>query len=340
MFVILGSPTKSSAIASHSENADGEKDKYDSLSCESRINSEKVCFGGEKNASCDNQSRQSNISNEGSVRTGSRNGVSDVCSNKLGTFLRPSALSGGHISVSGGTNAKSPPPPTESQSGTKCPLKSPRLSLTPSKFGNIDSSTSSGLTTKLPFQHFKNPFSNAAPLDNDKNESSASSSQTELPGTGELISKPFSTFTSTKPIVNSSSTSSSVLTTNFVFGQNLHERVADGIATTTNSEKTGSEAASSNGASDMLFTSVLTSTEIKNNITNESTQGGTQEPSSLIEDAARYEEARANKRKYEEVLVTTGEEDEENILQVISLISLFNFLIVSSNNFYVLKFVL
>lgn len=42
-----------------------------------------------------------------------------------------------------------------------------------------------------------------------------------------------------------------------------------------------------------------------------------EKPSKSLSEAAReYEEARAVKRKYEEVTIVTGEEDEANVLQV------------------------
>jgi len=46
-------------------------------------------------------------------------------------------------------------------------------------------------------------------------------------------------------------------------------------------------------------------------------ESGSERPNKSLSEAAReYEEARAVKRKYEEVVVVTGEEDEVNILQV------------------------
>lgn len=42
----------------------------------------------------------------------------------------------------------------------------------------------------------------------------------------------------------------------------------------------------------------------------------TKEVKSLTESAREYEESRANKRKYEEVAIVTGEEDEKNVMQI------------------------
>nr|CAG4641736.1 EOG090X078K [Eurycercus lamellatus] len=100
--------------------------------------------------------------------------------------------------------------------------------------------------------------------------------------------------------------SSSAACNNFVFGQKLHERVANpnhaasestsnGTPTTDNlfgvipKEKSEAESATSNGLSTIK---------------------------TLSDSARELEEARAAKRKYDEVTVVTGEEDEQNALQV------------------------
>lgn len=115
----------------------------------------------------------------------------------------------------------------------------------------------------------------------------------------------------------STSSSSSVVTTsapptipvisNFVFGQNLHERVADAATSNEGVPK-------ANGAtSEMLFSSVL-QRELSDR--NSDSGGEEREKKSLSEAAREYEESRAVKRKYEEVAVITGEEEECNVLQM------------------------
>lgn len=104
----------------------------------------------------------------------------------------------------------------------------------------------------------------------------------------------------------SSMTTSVASTSNFVFGQNLHERVVS------ESEDTGEPGPSTsctnaNGTSELLFSSAA-----KNTVT----QDANKEVKTLTESAREYEESRANKRKYEEVAVVTGEEDEKNVLQM------------------------
>ncbi|GLH06120.1 Uncharacterized protein GBIM_11629 [Gryllus bimaculatus] len=135
------------------------------------------------------------------------------------------------------------------------------------------------------------------------------------------------------PVNQKDETSSSGSVTNpstgvsgFVFGQNLHERVEvakpevpeTSISVGDTSNPAPSSSASTNGTSEMLFTSVLQKelgTEEKSASSNSNDSG--ERPSKSLSEAAReYEEARAVKRKYEEVTVVTGEEDEANVLQL------------------------
>lgn len=108
------------------------------------------------------------------------------------------------------------------------------------------------------------------------------------------------------------STSANSLTTpNFVFGQNLHERILaenENAAEANNSQAGPSTShTNANGTSELLFSSaVKSSTPTDSN----------KEVKTLTESAREYEESRANKRKYEEVTVVTGEEDEKNIMQI------------------------
>lgn len=101
------------------------------------------------------------------------------------------------------------------------------------------------------------------------------------------------------------STSSVPPTNNFVFGQNLQDRV---IADGKTDDSKPSTSINSNGTSDMLFTNAIGNSEIKSE-TNK-------ELKSLSESAREYEELRAAKRKYDEVEVKTGEEGETNIIQL------------------------
>lgn len=87
----------------------------------------------------------------------------------------------------------------------------------------------------------------------------------------------------------------------YVFGQNLSGRVVESV---------------SNGTGSMLFSSVLNAENKKKEGKENESEGNETCTASLLEDAARCQEQRAAKRKYDEVQVTTGEEDEKNVLQV------------------------
>ncbi|XP_057372554.1 ran-binding protein 3-like isoform X2 [Daphnia carinata] len=93
---------------------------------------------------------------------------------------------------------------------------------------------------------------------------------------------------------------------NFVFGQKLHERVANPNHTSTEPTSNGAEPTTN------LFTVIP---KEKSEFEAASTNGVA--TSKTLSDSAReLEEARAAKRKYDEVTVVTGEEDEQNALQV------------------------
>lgn len=129
---------------------------------------------------------------------------------------------------------------------------------------------------------------------------------------------------------------------NFVFGQNLHERVVivrsnklhqyfqdnvnflclpllfqDKVNSSEEGESEKADETASGGGD--LFSAALTKSkspekECSNDSTQESTEDKTKK---LVENAKNYEEMKsAQKRKFEEVQLTTGEEDEKNILEI------------------------
>lgn len=113
---------------------------------------------------------------------------------------------------------------------------------------------------------------------------------------------------------NTTTTSSfaSGSTSSFVFGQNLKERVAvkNDNESSDSSEKEepkeDSTTNNENGSSGLLFSNAaaVCKSSTKTNLT-------------LSEAAQELEEAsRSNKRKYNEVALLTGEEDETNVLQI------------------------
>lgn len=119
-----------------------------------------------------------------------------------------------------------------------------------------------------------------------------------------------STKDSENNIVNSSTVSSCDSEPSFVFGQNLKERVvvADDAESSekSESEEPKEESANENGSSELLFSnaSAVCRTTARPGLT-------------LTEAAQELEEAnRANKRKYSQVTLLTGEEGETNVLQI------------------------
>lgn len=93
--------------------------------------------------------------------------------------------------------------------------------------------------------------------------------------------------------------------TTFVFGQNLEERV---ISDNNSDTPKPSTSLTSNGTSKMLFCDA-----IKDKVKPET---DVKETKSLSESAKEYEESRANKRKYDEVEIRTGEEGETNVVHL------------------------
>ncbi|KYN05106.1 PREDICTED: ran-binding protein 3 [Cyphomyrmex costatus] len=106
------------------------------------------------------------------------------------------------------------------------------------------------------------------------------------------------------------SVASSTSTPSFVFGQNLKERVtvSNDVESSNNSEKNEirSEESNENGSSELLFSNAAA------NCRTMARPGLT-----LTQAAQVLEEAnRANKRKYNQVTLLTGEEGETNVLQI------------------------
>lgn len=101
----------------------------------------------------------------------------------------------------------------------------------------------------------------------------------------------------------------------FVFGQNIHEKVeaatpAESIsiaAAEPSPSKEPQEVTTNGTSSESLFLS---------QVPKESSEKTAEASKSLSEAAREYEEARAVKRRYEEVPVLTGEEEEANVIQI------------------------
>ncbi|XP_045473775.1 ran-binding protein 3 [Harmonia axyridis] len=182
-------------------------------------------------------------------------------------------------------------------------LKPPQLNLGSSTANSGDSVKTFKLNPpKL------NPFSNR--VDTSKEEKSNGESLKAVTSVSENKVDSLSERASVESVSTTSNvtlTTSSASSTSFVFGQNLKERVI--AAENENEDPKPSTSLSTNGTTDMLFSSAIKTTDTKPNIAN-----NVKENKSLVETAREYEESRAVKRKYEEVEVKTGEEDETNIL--------------------------
>nr|SVE73591.1 EOG090X078K [Daphnia atkinsoni] len=120
---------------------------------------------------------------------------------------------------------------------------------------------------------------------------------------GSLFS---TTVTSVTSVATTPTPATPTACANFVFGQKLHERVANPNHTSAEPISNGAEPSTN------LFTVIP---KEKSESETASTNG--MAASKTLSDSAReLEEARAAKRKYDEVTVVTGEEDEQNALQV------------------------
>nr|SVE75159.1 EOG090X078K [Daphnia dolichocephala] len=123
------------------------------------------------------------------------------------------------------------------------------------------------------------------------------------PTSGNLFS---STVTSLTSVATTPAPPTPTACANFVFGQKLHERVANPNHTSKEPTSNGAESNAN------LFTVIpKEKTESETASTN-----GVAASKTLSDSARELEEARAAKRKYDEVTVVTGEEDEQNALQV------------------------
>lgn len=153
------------------------------------------------------------------------------------------------------------------------------------------------------------PKSKPDTSDDDDNKSEASKSA-DLPGKGLFTSSTknlFAAAASKAPTMNNGSES------NFVFGQNIHERIV-GVPDTS---AASADAESQSGSK--LFAMSGPSTGEPSSA-GSSTNGAEAKESSTVENltkvAREYEESRVQKRKLDAVETFTGEENESNILDV------------------------
>lgn len=180
--------------------------------------------------------------------------------------------------------------------------------LRPSQLGSTSNNTGSNNKSNFALNPSRlNPFTKL-PKDDTTTEEESKVTNNVSHTNGETALK-FVPLLNTEPKISTtpvkSTNTNTPVTSNFVFGQNLQERV---IAENKTDEPKPSTSINSNGATDMLFTNAIGKTE-QGNVQN-------RELKSLSESAREYEESRAVKRKYDEVEVKTGEEEETNIVQI------------------------
>lgn len=177
-----------------------------------------------------------------------------------------------------------------------------------------------GPSTKNPLQpaKFHNPFAKVLENDEtepatgvakpDKNDSNSESSRSKEDTKPKFLPLGVNTKDNENGISNTVAPSAS--TPSFIFGQNLKERVAvanDAEASNSSEEhETKEEESNENGSSEMLFSSAATVCR------------STSRPGITLSQAAQEleEASRANKRKYSQVTLLTGEEGETNVLQI------------------------
>lgn len=106
---------------------------------------------------------------------------------------------------------------------------------------------------------------------------------------------------------------------NFVFGQNIHERIV-GVPDTSVSSLSSVDDNQSDSSSGSKLFAVSSASTSEATAAGSSTNGAEPKESSTVEDltkvAREYEESRAQKRKLDAVETFTGEEDEINVLDM------------------------
>lgn len=297
-----------------------------------------VSSASENNVSCSSNSSDNTNPNSTSNHTASPS----VLTSQNCSVLRKSFLNQVSNSASTSENVVSTTP--------KFQLKSSSFGNNLLKPSTLSASKSGGCGFALKAATLKNPFAKNVSLPEVSNSSqegagsgtseevTSSEQVSQLPG-GTAPAPPLSeahlapsSSTSLSsgmvsppkfvPLLANSTTAASNSTSagGFVFGQNLRDRVEaveeeQASAGEASSSATGNAFASTNGTTDMLFTTVLQK-ETTEKVDSGGEDNGLAPAKSLSEAAREYEEARAIKRKYDEVAVVTGEEEEANVLQI------------------------
>ena len=215
------------------------------------------------------------------------------------SLLRPSQLSS--VTNSTGAGTKSVLQPAKFQN--------PFVKVTEKSEDSEKSSTADSNKDKdVPKESEKNPNEK----DNEKEEKKEEKEKEKEKEPPKFLALSASSETlGSENSINSNSVGASASTPGFVFGQNLKERVtvahdADS-SDSTDKDEPKAEHSNENGSSELMFSNAAA-------VCHKSTSKPGQ---TLTEAAQEIEEAnRANKRKYSEVTLLTGEEDETNVLQI------------------------
>ncbi|XP_012255990.2 ran-binding protein 3 isoform X2 [Athalia rosae] len=190
--------------------------------------------------------------------------------------------------------------------------------LRPSQLSAVTNNPGPGPSTKNPLQpaKFHNPFAKVTNVDEElvteANKTDKNDSKSETRSKEDTKPKFLPLGVNTKDNENgiSNSIAPSASTPSFIFGQNLKERVAVAndaeVSNSSEEHETKEEESNENGSSEMLFTSAATVCR------------STSRPGLTLSQAAQEleEASRANKRKYSQVTLLTGEEGETNVLQI------------------------
>lgn len=268
------------------------------------------------------------------------NGNSETASSSSKSILRPSSFQLAPSSLAGGSNKNECDEPTTSSDGPSSSPKQSSSSTVGEAAKEDDSKISS--TTSNDGENSGESSEDSKLPSNPFNSSKTKNTESDDEDNAEAKSKPSDTLSSSQAASNESNSDSGnnlfastntknlfaaatskaipILNgseSNFVFGQNIRERIVGvpDTSATTSAKLDDADDDSTNTAKLFAVSTASTSGESSSN-------NGTETPkeSSTVEDltkvAREYEESRAQKRKLDAVETFTGEENEVNILDM------------------------
>ncbi|XP_046743609.1 ran-binding protein 3 [Diprion similis] len=247
------------------------------------------------------ESSENSANEEGDGQSGGPDSPNSSSTSK-GPILAASKF-GNSFGVSEFSNSSKPKPallrPSQLSAVTNTPGPSTKNPLQPAKFHNPFIKVTDNIELEVDSNVTKTT---------DKNETINNDSRSKEDTKPKFLPLGVNTKDNENGINNTVAPSAS--TPSFIFGQNLKERVAvanDTEASDSSEEhETKEEESNENGSSEMLFSSAVTVCR------------STSRPGLTLSQAAQEleEASRANKRKYSQVTLLTGEEGETNVLQI------------------------